>query len=199
MSSLPLAGQVAVITGASRGVAVHLARRGALAAGVASPSEDLESMRLAAADGEIVPLFAGVTPAEQVHGASDAVHARFGPPALVVTFAGTASVLGPAWAADPDTWWQAVKADLRALPLAIRSQRRRWLRCRPAGLPAWHWPDGSGGEAICVWPIAWVALGPGAAQPDDPLAGARHGVRCPVPFRRRPGDARDLLITNAGR
>src|ERR1022692_3454160 len=59
MPSLPLAGQVAIVTGASRGIgrgiAVHLAGRGAAVAGIARPSEDLTSLRDAVISGTGMP------------------------------------------------------------------------------------------------------------------------------------------------
>lgn len=133
---ISLDGQVAVVTGASRGigrdVAVHLARLGAAVAGIARPSEALTSLRQAAgpAAGEVLPLAADVTSAGEVEAAFDAVAARLGCPSLVVACAGTADVLGPVWAADPDQWWDAAAVDLRGTMLTARSAIRRML---PAG------------------------------------------------------------------
>jgi 3-oxoacyl-[acyl-carrier protein] reductase len=133
MSSSLLAGQVAVVTGASRGIgraiAVRLARQGAAVGGIARQSQDLETLRRAAGDGvsEILPLAADVTSAADLEAAFGAVEARFGPPGLVVTCAGTADVLGPLWSADPDLWWQAIAVDLRGTMLTARSAISRML------------------------------------------------------------------------
>ena len=133
MSSAPLAGQVAVVTGASRGIgrgiAAHLARRGAAVAGFARPSVDLGSLRRAVGEvpGEILPVAADVTSAAELEAAFGSVQARFGSPALVVTCAGTAEVTGPAWSADADLWWQAVAAGLRGTMLTARSAIPRML------------------------------------------------------------------------
>jgi NAD(P)-dependent dehydrogenase (short-subunit alcohol dehydrogenase family) len=133
MSSTSLAGQVAVITGASRGIgrgaAIHLARQGVSVAGIARHSDDLTSLQNAAggASGVIVPLAADVTSAAEVEAAFDLVHAQLGPPTLAVTCAGTADVLGPVWSADPDQWWQAVAVDLRGTMLTAQSAIRRML------------------------------------------------------------------------
>lgn len=133
MSSTPLAGQVAVVTGASRGIgrgiAVHLARRGAAVAGIARPSHDLDSLRRTAGDrhGEILPVAADVTSAAELEAAFECAQAQFGSPALAVTCAGTAEVTGPAWSADADLWWQAVAVDLRGTMLTARSAIPRML------------------------------------------------------------------------
>jgi len=133
MSSTSLAGQVVVVTGASRGIgrgiAVHLARQGAAVAGIARPSEDLDGLRHAAGPGvsDVLPVAADVTSADQVETVFAAVQARLGTPALVVTCAGTADALGPAWSADPDAWWQAVAVDLRGTMLTARAAISRML------------------------------------------------------------------------
>jgi NAD(P)-dependent dehydrogenase (short-subunit alcohol dehydrogenase family) len=130
MTSSSLAGQVAFITGAShgigRGLTLRLAAQGAAVAGIARPSQDLTSLRHAAGGG-ILPVAADVTSATELDAAFDAAQARLGPPTLVVTCAGTADVLGPAWSADPDLWWQAVAVDLRGTMLTARSAIRRML------------------------------------------------------------------------
>lgn len=88
MSSRSLAGQVAVITGASRGIgrqlAVHLAGLGAAVAGIARQSQDLAGLRDAAGpgQGELIALAADVTSPESVHAAFEAAQSRLGPPSL---------------------------------------------------------------------------------------------------------------------
>jgi NAD(P)-dependent dehydrogenase (short-subunit alcohol dehydrogenase family) len=116
MASNPMAAQVAVVTGASRGIgrvlAVHLAGRGAAVAAIARPSADLDSLGDEAASGQVLQLAADVTSPEEVSSAFGTVTELLGTPTLVVTCAGTADVLGPAWAADPAAWWHAVGVDL---------------------------------------------------------------------------------------
>ena len=116
MSVNAMASQVAVVTGASRGIgrvlAVHLAGRGAAVAAIARPSADLDSLGDEAASGQVLRLAADVTSPEGVSSAFETVTERLGTPTLVVTCAGTADVLGPAWSADPRQWWRAVEVDL---------------------------------------------------------------------------------------
>ena len=101
MSSRSLAGQVAVITGASRGigreVAIHLSGLGACVAGIARPSADLTSLGDAARPGagRLMPVAADVKSPASVQAAFDTVQARFGAPSLVLTCAGTAENSGP--------------------------------------------------------------------------------------------------------
>ena len=134
MSSESMAGQVAVVTGASRGIgralAVHLAGRGAAVAGLARPGDDLDSLAGEAGPAQLLPLPADVTSPEQVQRAFEAVSERFGGPTLVVACAGTASALGPAWSADPGGWWRAVGVDLLGTMITAGSAIRMM---RPAG------------------------------------------------------------------
>ncbi len=135
MNPIGLAGQAVVVTGASRGigriVAVHLAKAGAAVAGVARPGEDLDSLVDAAgSDAVMLAVAADVRSASGVDAAFDQAGEAHGPPSLVVTCAGTASVLGPAWLADPDAWWDAVAVDLRGTMLTAAAAIRRML---PAG------------------------------------------------------------------
>jgi len=127
-----MTGQVAVVTGASRGVgrvlAVRLAQRGAAVAGIARPSPDLDSLAGEASGAGVLALPADVTSPDQVQRAFEAVRQRLGSPTLVVTCAGTADVLGPAWAADPDVWWRAVGIDLLGTMITAASAIRLMLR-----------------------------------------------------------------------
>ena len=133
MCAAPLTGQVAVVTGASRGIgkaiAVHLACQGAATAGIARPGPDLAALPQEAegAAGRLVAYPADVTSAGEVEAAFARVDADLGTPQLVVACAGTADVLGPLWLADPQQWWQAVAVDLRGTMLTAQCAISRML------------------------------------------------------------------------
>ena len=133
MCAAPLTGQVAVVTGASRGigkaVAVHLARQGAMVAGIARPSPDLTALPHHArlASGRLLAVAADVTSAAEVQAAFARVDAELGTPQQVVSCAGTAGVLGPLWLADPQQWWHAVAVDLHGTMLTAQCAVTRML------------------------------------------------------------------------
>ncbi|WP_091249725.1 SDR family NAD(P)-dependent oxidoreductase [Klenkia soli] len=110
-----LAGQVALVTGASTGIGLELARglaeRGARVAGLARGAD-----RLAAAmdglGGLAVP--ADVTDLGAVRAAVERVTAELGPVDLLVNNAGLIDAAEvPVWQADPDQWWSVVESQLR--------------------------------------------------------------------------------------
>jgi len=133
MSATPLTGQVAVVTGASRGIgralAVHLARKGAAVAGIARAGQDLSALPHQAdgTAGRILAVAADVTSAAEVEAAFTRVDAELGIPQMVVACAGTANVLGPVWLADPEQWWHAVAVDLHGTMLTAQCAVTRML------------------------------------------------------------------------
>lgn len=91
--------------------------------GLARPSDALASLRDAAEHKELalVPIAVDVTVPAEVPAAVDLIDTGIGPVTFAVTCAGTAEVIGPAWDADPELWWQAVGVDLRGKMLTARS------------------------------------------------------------------------------
>lgn len=109
-----LTGQVALVTGASTGIGLELARglaaRGARVAGLARGAD-----RLAAAlDGVGLAVPADVTDLAAVRAAVARVTAELGPVDLLINNAGLIDAAEvPVWAADPDQWWSVVESQLR--------------------------------------------------------------------------------------
>jgi 3-oxoacyl-[acyl-carrier protein] reductase len=142
MSALPndqarsLAGQVAVITGAGRGIgaaiAISLARRGAIGALCGRNRSALESTAKAIADAggeaEIVPC--DVTSFESVEAAARQVTDAFGRVDILVNNAGISGLGGPLEQLPPDAWDQILNTNLRGVYYAIRAFAPLMIRAR---------------------------------------------------------------------
>jgi NAD(P)-dependent dehydrogenase (short-subunit alcohol dehydrogenase family) len=124
MGEQPSDGQVALVSGASRGIGLGIAqaltRAGHRVALVARPSEALE--RVTTELGErALAVSADVTePAEVTRGVAK-VEEALGPVDLLVHNAGSADVVGPLWEADPDAWWDEVAVHLRGAMLLAQA------------------------------------------------------------------------------
>ncbi|SEJ98985.1 Short-chain dehydrogenase [Sphingobium sp. AP50] len=112
---LPLAGQVALVTGAGRGfgeaIALHLAAAGASVGLVARRRADVEKVAAAinGNDGKALAIAGDVTIAADVQRSIDAVEAIFGPITAFVNNAGVGWPYGPVAGMDIDLWWEAQK------------------------------------------------------------------------------------------
>jgi len=131
-----LAGQVAVITGAGRGIgaaiASSLARLGAIGVLCGRNRLALESTAKAIADtggkAQIVPC--DVTSLKSVEAASGQVTDSFGRVDILVNNAGIAGFGGPLHQLPPDTWEQILNTNLRGAYYAIRAFAPLMIRAR---------------------------------------------------------------------
>lgn len=129
----PLAGQVALVTGAGRGLglamATHLARAGARVALVARSRDEIAAAAAALeADGaSALAIPADVTDADAVERAVAEAESALGPLDLLVNNAGDGAVPGPIWEADPARWWRAFEVNLLGAFLGTRAALRRMV------------------------------------------------------------------------
>ena len=118
-----LQGQVAIVTGAGRGVgwaiAEALAAEGAAVA-LAARSEP-ELAEAARQLGRAVAVPTDVTRPADVARLVETAERELGPPTLLVAGAGTWDHVGPAWEGDPEAWWRDVEVTLRGAYLCARA------------------------------------------------------------------------------
>jgi 3-oxoacyl-[acyl-carrier protein] reductase len=121
----PLEGQVALVSGAGRGlgrdVAVALSADGAKVALVGRTRDTLQATADACADAggaETLVAPADVTDRAAVAAAVAAVEQELGPVDLLVANAGLRESASVApWEVDPDEWWQVVETNVRGVHL----------------------------------------------------------------------------------
>jgi NAD(P)-dependent dehydrogenase (short-subunit alcohol dehydrogenase family) len=117
-SGIDLRGQVALVTGAGRGIGRATARAlAAVGAEVAVLSRSADQVAETAAlisggGGRALALAGDVTDRAAVTASVQAVLGRFGQIDLLVNNAGANTVFGPAWEVDPDAWWADVRVNL---------------------------------------------------------------------------------------
>ncbi|HEY6746625.1 MAG TPA: SDR family oxidoreductase [Mycobacteriales bacterium] len=195
MSSSVLAGQVAVVTGASRGigrqVALHLSERGAAVGAVARAGAALTGLpeEAARAGGRLRAIAADVTVHAEVEGAFAAVEAALGPVTLAVACAGTEGPLGPLHRADPEAWWRAVEVDLRGSMLTARAALKRMVGSGRGRLVLVY---GNLGDRLGAHVSAFAAAKAAVARVTEVLAGEVDGSGVGV-FGIHPGFVRTPL------
>ena len=125
-----LRGQVAVVTGGSRGVgrgiAEALATAGASVCVVARTADEVEATARALRESgsETLGLPIDVTDGLGVRSAIRTVEQELGPVTLLVNNAGTLEAIGPTWQLDPEVWWRDIETHVRGA-----------LHCASAVLP----------------------------------------------------------------
>ena len=122
-----LAGQVALVTGGSRGLgrayAQALASAGAAVAIAARSEQGLAetARQIESEGGRAITLLLDVTDAGMVEQAAGQVQQRLGAIDLLVNNAGVLSPVGPDWEVDPERWWQTFKVNLHGPFLCARA------------------------------------------------------------------------------
>lgn len=135
-SDHPLAGQVAVVTGAGRGIgaaiAHKLSRLGATAVLCGRTSAALESTGQAIAQegGKAEIVSCDVTDLQSVEGAAKRVEASFGRVDILVNNAGIGGLGGPLHQLPPDAWDQILNTNLRGVYYVVRAFAPLMIRAR---------------------------------------------------------------------
>ena len=133
---LPLAGQVAVITGAGRGIgaaiAQELANLGATAVLCGRTRSALEStaQAIAQAGGKAEVVACDVTSIQSVDAAAKHVEASCGHVDILVNNAGIGGFGGPLHQLPPDLWDQILNTNLRGVYYAVRAFAPLMIRAR---------------------------------------------------------------------
>jgi NAD(P)-dependent dehydrogenase (short-subunit alcohol dehydrogenase family) len=163
-----LVGQVAIVTGASRGlgarIAQDLARSGAAVALFARNRRGLVDLaaEIEAAGGKALAIAGDVTQRSDVESAVAQVARALGPVSLLVNNAGVDKPYGPVGIADPDEWWYQQAVHVRGALLFMSSvipemRRRRRGRILSVSSRA-ATVVGPGTSAYCVSKATLVRL-----------------------------------------
>ena len=175
-----LAGQVALVSGAGRGIgreiALALARDGAAVGllGRRRPGLDAVLGEIARAGGRAVAVPADVTRRDQVRAAVDTVSRDLGAVDLLVSNAGLRERAGAdPWAADPDDWWRVVETNLRG-PFLLAQEVLPAMVARGSGRVL-HVGSGMGQRPHAEW-SAYAVSKAGLSRLTDSLAAALDGT-----------------------
>jgi len=122
-----LTGQVAIVTGAARGIGLAIAGRfaehGADVAmvDVLADHVDEAARQVAGRDRRALGLAADITSAGDVEGMVSRVRDELGPIDIMVNNAATFSVIAPVWEADAENWFRDVRTNLYGSFLCCRA------------------------------------------------------------------------------
>lgn len=154
---MKLAGEVAVVTGAGRGIgraiALAQAKEGAKVALLARTSTEIETVAEAiSAEGGVARAFAvDIVDLNSVMKAFAAIEADLGAVSLLTNNAGSFVAIGPIWTVEPESWWRDIEINIRgtfnccraAIPAMIARRRGRIINMTGGGT-ATSFPNGSG-------------------------------------------------------
>ena len=149
MTSQPLAGQVAIVTGGGRGfgreIARALAKEGVNVAVVARSADQLaETVSLIqSAGGQAIAYKADVTDFSAVYAMVAQVERELGVVDILVNNAGRLTAIAPVWESDPDEWWRDVEVNIRSVFLCSHAvlksmtqrKRGRIINFSSSGMP----------------------------------------------------------------
>ncbi len=154
---MKLSGEVAIVTGAGRGIgreiALTHAREGAKVAVLArTPAEiDAVASAITAEGGVAFPCAVDIVDLDAVTKAVTAVESAVGPVSVLVNNAAVFGAIGPIWDVDADTWWRDVETNVRgtfnccrAVVTGMRSRKRGRIINLAGGGAATSFPSGSG-------------------------------------------------------
>jgi 3-oxoacyl-[acyl-carrier protein] reductase len=132
----PLAGQVAVVTGAGRGIGAAIAKElsglGATAVlcGRSRRALDAVALAITEAGGKAEVVACDVTSLSSVESAGGRVEALFGRVDILVNNAGVRGVQGPLHELPAESWEQVMKTNLRGVYYAVRAFAPMMIRAR---------------------------------------------------------------------
>ena len=154
---MKLLGQVAVVTGAGRGIgrmiAEEQAREGAKVALLARTASEIAGIAetIVAAGGQARAYAVDIVERAAVDAVFEAVEKELGPVSLLTNNAGSFAAIGPIWEVDPDVWWRDIEINVRGtfnccrtiLPHMIERRAGRIINLTGGGT-ATSFPNGSG-------------------------------------------------------
>jgi NAD(P)-dependent dehydrogenase (short-subunit alcohol dehydrogenase family) len=154
---MKLAGEVAVVTGAGRGIgraiALAQAKEGAKVALMARTAPEIETVaREITDDGGTARTFVvDVVDLDAVTRAFAEIERDLGPVSLLTNNAAAFAAIGPIWTVDPDVWWRDLETNIRgtfnccrASAPSMMAQKRGRIINMTGGGTATSFPNGSG-------------------------------------------------------